>query len=48
MVSVFEPLVWALRFPMISTRASRVNNVESLMLKFALMLVIWMASSLEQ
>ena len=47
-VSVFVPLVCALRFPMISSRASRVNFVEADMSRLALMLIMWICSSEEQ
>ena len=47
-VRVFVPLVWALRLPMISSRASRVNLVEADMSRLALMLIMWIASREEQ
>ena len=47
-VRVFVPLVWALRLPMISSRASRVNLVDADMFRFAFMLIMWIASRLLQ
>ena len=47
-VSFLLPLVWALRLPMISSRASRVNLVEADMFRFAFMLIMWIALREEQ
>ena len=48
MVRVLLPFVCALRLPMISSNASRVNFVDDEMLRFALMLIMWIASRLLQ